>query len=151
MSHVIPIAKVNQFLPNEKLSLDVTIDVGTGLPVDHALIADLEETGRDIVHGRIAATYDTTLWVDPASTPTLVTNIVGMMVAGWVYDRQFSEEAATGDSYGQRRLLEAYALLEAVVDGTYVLDDVTPVVDGTATGEPSVLESEPVFVMGEPF
>lgn len=149
MSHVVPINKVNQFLPQDKLELDDTVVAGENLPADHDKFNDLEETARDIVFGRLGVYYDTSTWADPASTPSMVMNILGMLVAGWVYDRQFSEEATEGGSYGSRRVAEAYRLLEGVIAGEYSIG-VDLLVDATA-GAPSYLASDPTFEMGEAF
>lgn len=150
MSHIIPIEKINQFLPHEKLELDTTIPEGEVYPVDHGKISDLEETARDNVFAKLAIVFDTSTWSDPSQRPSLITNILGLMVAGWVYDRQFSEETTEGSSYGQRRVREAWALINELVEGTLVLDDVDRLDDGTSAGA-SILETEPVFVMGEQF
>lgn len=149
MSHVIPISKVNQFLPHNKLELDETISAQTGLPVDHDKIADLEETARAIVLGQLQVRYDTTGWLAPTAPnqpvgPGLVLSATGMLVAGWVYDRQFSEEAIEGSSYGARKVREAYALLSGILSGTY---DIGEEILVDPAGEPSVFVSDPVFTM----
>lgn len=146
MSHVIPLEKVNQFLPNQKLELDLT-DVG-GVAADHGLVDDLEETARDIVVGRLSTVYDTSTWA-PLAYPSLVTNIMGLLVAGWVYDRQFSEEVADGGSYGTRRVKEAYSLLDGLIGGLYAIEDL--VITDDTSGLPVGLESDPVFEMGSAF
>lgn len=137
MSHVVALEKVNQFLPHEKMEV-----------VKHSDVNDLEETARDIVFGKLALYYDTPTWTTPATTPSMVNNILGLLVAGWVYDRQFSEEAAEGGSYGSRRVEEAYRLLEGILAGEYDIGDMLPTATG---GAPSVLETEPLFAMGEAF
>jgi hypothetical protein len=151
MSHVIPISKVNQFLPVNKLELDTSGGAG-GLPVDHPKIADFEETARGIILSKLRPLYDTTGWLVPtapnqlSSAPELVHTIAGMLVAGWVYDRQFADQVTEGDSYGARKVREAYALLAGIVDGTYDLDvDLLPELD--TVGFPLVHETEPVFTM----
>lgn len=149
MSHIVPIEKVNQFLPQEKLGLDTSIDSESGFPVDHHKIEDFEETARDVVYGQLGALYNTDGWVDPVNTPSMVVNILGMLVAGWVYDRQFSEEATNAGGYGQRRVREAYGLMNSILDGTIDLIGFDQIVDPVR--EASVYESEPVFVMDEAF
>jgi hypothetical protein len=149
MSHIIPILKINQFLPIDKLSLDTTVDVDTQLPVDHDKIADLESTARDIVFGNLAETYDVNDWYGgPTSPPSIVRNVLGMLVAGWVYDRQFSEEAATGNSYGQRRIREAYGIMQSIMDGTITFGEEMLDLPHRTGG---VLETDPMFTIGEQF
>jgi len=150
MSHIVPIEKINQFLPQDKLGLNTAIDSETGVAVDHSKVADFEETARDIVFGQLGALYNTNEWSDgPTSAPSLVRNILGMLVAGWVYDRQFSEEATNAGGYGQRRVREAYGLMNSILDGTIDLIGFDQLVNPAR--EASVHESEPVFVMDEAF
>jgi hypothetical protein len=149
MSHVIPISKVNQFLPQNKLELNTSIGQG-GLPLDHGKIADFEETARGIILSQLRPLYDTTDWLVPTApnqlspAPELVHTIAGMLVAGWVYDRQFGDHTVEGDSYGARKVREAYALLAGIVDGTYELE-AEQLLDNY--GLPLVLETEPYFTM----
>lgn len=151
MSHIVSIDKINQFLPREKLGLDTSTDSTTGQAADHDVISDLEETARDIVFSKLATEYDVSDWSNgPTSPPSLVRNILGLLVAGWVYDRQFSEETTEGQSYGQRRVREAYALLDELLDGVLVLDGVDRL-DADAEPDASILETAPVFTMGEQF
>ncbi len=150
MSHVIPISKINQFLPREKLDLNENVPQGEQYPEDHHLISDLEETARDIVLGLLAETYDVSTWSNgPTSAPTMIRNIIGLLVAGWVYDRQFSEYAEQGTTYGQRRVDEAYALIQQLVDGTIVIPGTDAIFDESKKA--STLETEPVFTMGTQF
>jgi hypothetical protein len=141
MSHIIPLGKINQFLPKEKLQ------VPPGNDAHDTWVSDLEESAWDLVRAKLGVLYDTTAWTGQyLDTPRLVVSITGMLTAGWLYDRQFSEEAAQGASYGSRRVEEAYALLDGILDGLYSID--VEVIDDPL-GTPSVFESEPVFKMGE--
>lgn len=155
MSHIIPIKKINQFLPHYKWGLDETLDQNTDLPIDHDKIAGLEETARDIVLAKFRPYYDTGDWFPPvdqspvSTTPSLVLNIAAMLVAGWAYDRQFSEQVVEGNEpYGARKVREAYALIEGIVNGEYDLD-VPQIIDSNDL--PTVLETEPQFIMEERF
>jgi hypothetical protein len=135
MSHVVPLSKINQFLPVNKLQVPTA---------DHDdIVKDLEETARDIVVAKLSELYDTSGW--SVNKPSLVSTIIGMLTAGWIYDRQFSEEVADRESYGSRRVREAYALLEGIISGAIVLDGVPQL--KSPTGDPSTLETEPVFEM----
>ena len=138
--HVIPLLKINQFLPVNKLQVsEAQHDVW---------LKDLEETARDIVKSRLAVSFDTSTWVDHTATPKLVVSIMGMLTAGWLYDRQFAEETETGTSYGTRKVREAYSLLDGILDGTYDIG-LDHIVDPELA--PSYLETDPVFLMGERF
>lgn len=138
MSHVVSLGEINQFLPHTKLDTD-----------DHTDVRELEDTAKGQVFARLSGLYDTSTWAGPDSTPVLVRSIISLLVAGRVYNRQFAEESADGNSYGQRRIDEAYMLLEGIIEGHYDLDDAS-LVSPTA-GLPSVEESEPIFEMGRAF
>jgi hypothetical protein len=149
MSHIIPFEKINQFLPVDKLSLNASIPENETYPVDHYKVEDLEATARDIVFGNLAETYDVTDWSNgPTSMPSIVRNILGMLVAGWVYDRQFAEEGLQGTSYGQRRIREAYGIMNSLMDGTITINEDLLVLPHK---EPSTLETDPIFTVGFQF
>jgi len=146
---IVPVDKVNQFLPNDKLELDTNVSGSTGQPFGYALIDDLAATARDIIKSKLALRYNTQGWFD-GNTPSLIMNIAGMLVAGWVYDRQYAEEAIEGSSYGTRLIERAYELLETTLSGGMVVADAvfaTNVAAQSATYE----ETEPAFVTTERF
>jgi len=142
MSHIIPIAKINQFLPLNKLELH---DPSQGNSNDHSKIMDLEESARDIVIAKLSYQLDTTSWFDPIEPPNLVVNITGMLIAGWVYDRQFAEESTDGTSYGKHKEAEAYRLLEGILNGVYKLPGAIYLDDPDRV--PSTIETDPIFTM----
>jgi hypothetical protein len=147
MATIIPIATINQFLPNEKLELDESISGSTGDPIGYELVRELAETARDIVKGKMSGRYNTGTWF-AGDTPSLMMNIAAMFVAGWVYDRQFAEEATEGSSYGIRLVERAYRLLDEALGGGLVVAGAlfaTEAVTQSATYE----ETEPTFVVAE--
>lgn len=149
MPTIIPLHFINQFLPNDKLELDSTIDIETDEPVDLPLVADLSVTARDIVRSKMATRYNISAWFI-SDTPSLMMNIAGMLVAGWVYNRQFAEEAAESSSYGNMLIERAYKLLEGALSGGIVVDGAdftTDIVNQSATFEPT----EPSFLIEERF
>lgn len=140
MSHVIPLSKINQYLPKGKLQV--------AADQHDDWVRDLESTAWDIVRSKLSVLYNVSTWDGSVTTtPSLVVTITGMLTAGWLYDRQFSEEVATGISYGARKVREAYSLLDSILDGTYVLDGVEVILDPSKL--PSTLITEPVFIMEE--
>lgn len=147
MATIIPIHFINQFLPQDKLELDSTIDVATGDPVDWPLVADLAVTARDIVVSKSAIRYNTSTWFI-SDTPSLMMNTAGMLVAGWVYNRQFSEEAVESSTYGNQLIEQAYRMLDAALGGSVVVEDAvftTDIVTQSATYE----ETVPTFLVTE--
>lgn len=149
MATIIPIHFINQFLPNDKLELDSTIDGATGDPVDWPLVAELAVTARDIVVSKTSVRYNTSTWFI-SDTPSLMMNIAGMLVAGWVYNRQFSEEAVESSTYGNQLIEQAYRMLDNALGGSLVVegaDFTTDTVTQSATFEPT----EPNFLITERF
>lgn len=149
MSVIIPLDIINQFLPNDKLELDTSNNIQTGLPKDYPLVADLSVTARDIVRSKMANRYNTSTWF-VSDTPSLMMNIAGMLVAGWVYDRQFAEEALEGSSYGIRLIEKAYKLLDEAMGGGVIVENADFATD-TATQSASSEPTEPMFVTTERF
>lgn len=145
MSHVIPLDEINQYLPVDKLQVQ---------SADHdTLVRELEDSAQEVVFSALRKRYSTSTWTTPTTIPQLVRTCIALFVSGWVYDRQFSEEVATisyrTNSYGQRRLEEAYRLLDGLLDGTYELSS-TYLID-TDDGEPAFLASDPRFEVGTRF
>jgi len=130
---VVTLGEINQFLPLHKYQVGSLSDV-----------VELQRSQISIVYGFLRGRYDVSSWIDSSSTPSLVKTIISLLVAGNVYYRQFAEEETRGLSYGQRRINEAYALLQAILDGVYDLG-VDVIVDPSRL--PSVYETEPVFEM----
>lgn len=82
---------------------------------------------------RIGTVYDTTTWVDPASTPGLIRVIITKLYAGWVYDRAYSENQADSNPYAAMLKENAGMLIQGLIDGTIELPGVTP----TSNPDPS--------------
>lgn len=147
MAVLIPIGIINQFLPNEKLELDTAISGSTGDPIGYALVSDLVITARDIIKSKMSVRYDTSDWFNGLeTTPSLMLNVGGMLVAGWVYDRQYAEEAMEGSSYGTRLVEKAYRFLDEALGGGVIVEGAvfaTDIAAQSATYEPS----EPAFTV----
>ncbi|MCA1807291.1 MAG: hypothetical protein LC687_05525 [Actinobacteria bacterium] len=149
MSTIIPIHVINQFLPNDKLELESALDGQTQLPVDWPLVAELVVTARDIVVSKMSTRYNTSTWFD-SDTPSLMMNVAGMLVAGWVYNRQFSEEAVESSSYGNQLIEQAYRMLDSALGGTSVVEGAEFTTD-SATQSATFEPTEPVFLITERF
>lgn len=132
-SEVVTLNEINQFLPLHKYQVAQLSDV-----------AELHKSAIDIAFGMLRTRYDISSWTDSGSTPGIVKTAISLWVSGNVYNRQFAEEETRGFSYGQLRIREAYALLQAILEGVYGIDE-DIIVD--PLGIPSVHETEPVFEM----
>ena len=83
-------------------------------PLDTDLCTQIEEE----VLSRLAQVYDTTSWVDPATTPRLVRVIVSKMYVAWFYDRQYSENQEQGNDYAKLLRTNAEMLITGILDGS---------------------------------
>lgn len=108
---VVSLAQVQQWLEQTKLALTV---------VD----AELEATAFTYVKSRLAADYDVTTWTNDTNSPSLVKQIVSMLIAAWLYQRAYSEDASRSNWYGRWLESKAESLLDGLVKGEIDLTDV---------------------------
>lgn len=116
----VTLADVQGWLESTKLTL---------ASVDAALEASAAET----VFSSASRVYDTSTWVDANTTPRLIRQVIAMYVAGWTYNRQYSEDSEESNWWGDYLLGEAEKLLSGIVDGTIDLLDVAGTV-GNVSG-----------------
>ena len=84
----------------------------------------LDATARDEVFGALSAVYDVTGWVSTETTPSLVRRIMAMLIASYLYRRQYSEDSDENPGYAVWLEGKAHALLVGVIDGSIDLTDV---------------------------
>jgi hypothetical protein len=82
--------------------------------LDASLLNQLESE----VIGRLNSAYDTALWVDELTTPTLVKTIISKLYVAWFYDRQYSENQDEGNDYAALLRANAEMLMTGLLDGT---------------------------------
>lgn len=143
MAHIVPLGKINQFLADNKLDIE-----------DHADVQDLEETAASWVIGKLSKRYNVDGWdtlPDPDERPPLVVSTIGMLTAGYAYNRLFAEDTATGVTYGDKLKQEAMALIEQILNEEIPLTGVDLTDLDTTPGNPGYLEVDPVFSMGTSF
>jgi hypothetical protein len=118
-------AEVQQWIRNSRLTITV---------VD----PELENSAYSRVAATLAQRYETTTWVDEASTPDLIRSIISMLVAAWEINRGPGAETMNDvDSYGEHLESSALALLGSLADGSILLeDDDSGGSGGFATGQP---------------
>lgn len=90
-----------------------------------AVDTELESTASLQLLAKLAQRYDTTTWVDSATTPELAVRIMAMLVASYVLRRAISED--TGEStYPDWLEGRANLLLDSIIDGTIGLPGFEP-------------------------
>jgi hypothetical protein len=155
MLHV-SLAEVQQWLEPTKLTVTA---------VDPAL----EASAFNVVASTLGTRYDSSGWTDQYNTPPLIRTIVSMHVAGYTYNRQYSENADVS-SYGAWLVRYATTLLQQVDNKQVILvgedadveefsypaffptDNSTNLADPKLGGDPTDPNASPrVFSMGQLF
>lgn len=67
---------------------------------------ELEAQITTQIFSQLLGVFDTTAWVNPASTPAIVRSIIAMYYVAWVYDRAYSDDA---EANAYAALLRSYA------------------------------------------
>ena len=139
MSYLTP-QRIQQWL--EKTKFTVTdIDVSR------------EQTSRDLVFGRVVSRYDTSAWLDDATTPTLVLNLMSGYYAAYMYNSIVSEDMGQSD-YAPNLIRQLNSLLDGISNGELdIIDEVASTL-GTAAFFPTDVQdtdeqgNEIKFTMG---
>lgn len=100
---------VNQWLEATRLTL--TDPLETGLDTFH----------RESVFGVLAARYNTALWVDRASTPALILQVLAMLFAATQYRSQYSEDSTANPAWPVWLETTANNTLAAIESGNITL------------------------------
>ena len=79
------------------------------------------------VFARLGSVYDTTVWVDPDTTPGIVRVIITKLYAAWVYDRAYSENQGIANEYAAMLRNNAEMLLVGLIDGTIEIPGTIPI------------------------
>lgn len=99
------------------------------------------------VLAKISTVYDTTTWIDAASTPALIRVILTKMYAGWIYDRAYSENQSEANPYAAMLKENAGMLLQGLIDGTIEL----PGIPATSSPNPSFYPNDASSAMEPTF
>lgn len=67
---------------------------------------------------RLGSVYNTSTWVDKASTPRLVQVIIAKAYTGWLYDKSYSENQVVSNNYARLIKNNAEMLIQGILDGT---------------------------------
>lgn len=100
--------------------------------VTEDLTSQLELTAADVVRSGLSPRYDTSTWVNAASTPAFVINLMAMLVASYILRRAIGEDDGEHDypDWLEGRVL---AMIDAVINKQVDIPGVTP--DPTAGAE----------------
>lgn len=104
---VIALADVQQWLEPTKLTLT-------------ELDSKLEASARAIAFSIVGEKYSTITWVDVATAPASIRACISLLVAGWIYQRQYSQNNET-TKYGLNLERKAMRWLEDLAAGTLSL------------------------------
>jgi hypothetical protein len=118
----ISVSDAQAFATPRKLSLGTSLD------------GDLEDSVATQVLAQLHPAYDTSTWVDEATTPKLVQSIISMYYVAWEYQRTYAEDTGTA-TYADRLLRWAQMLINGILNGNTILTDVP--VGSTTYGQPS--------------
>jgi hypothetical protein len=81
----------------------------------------------------LGTTFDTSTWVDTATTPELVRQAISMLYVHRVYNRTYSGDRDNMNDYSMWLRAEANALLDGLIAGSIIIPDI----DVPLTGSPS--------------
>ena len=89
-----------------------------------AVDSNEEASVKTEIFSQVGQVYDTTLWVDTASTPQLLLKIMAMFYVGWHYQKVYSEDD-TPNNFGMLLIARGQRLIDGLIDGSIDLPDVT--------------------------
>ena len=91
-----------------------------------SLDAELEGVITSKVLGSLEKRFDTSGWTTTGNTPELVQQTAALAYAGAIYSRAYSEDI-TGieDTYGIKLSADSEKMLDGILDGTFILRDLT--------------------------
>lgn len=112
MAHV-TLPEVQQWLEATKLTLS-------------SLDPALEDSAFTVVSSMLDRRYDTTVWVDSTTTPSLIRKIISLLIASWTYERQYSEESTGSSSYSTALEDSAMSLIAGLTEGSIDIVGVVP-------------------------
>lgn len=119
MAHI-TLSAAQQWLETTKLTLTV-------------LDSDLENSASNYVLSRLSVVYpnEVTTWTSTANTPALVQQVISMYYAGWLYNRQYSEDSDGGNPWADKLIGMADMMLAGIASGLMDLTDVPSTLSAT--------------------
>lgn len=139
-------------------------DIQIHLPIDKLQVEEIADDLNDvktdverIIRGYLAGVYTAATlaaWTTPASTPSLIRAIGGRLGAALIYRLRTSEEVDNDPEYAQNKYNEGMAMLNAVIRGEMVLEEVVADVATRFNPDyfwPNATTADPVFTMDKQF
>ena len=104
----------------------------TVVEADDVNVAKLQISVQRVIRGylsRILSTATMAGWEDPESTPDIIREIAGMLVASQLFINQASASTweINDDNYAQRLYDRAIALLNEIISGQILIPDIIPI------------------------
>lgn len=90
--------------------------------LDVSLLGQIETE----VISRLNSIYNTSAWLTPTTTPSVVKVIIAKNYVAWFYDRQYSENQDQGNDYAAMLRSNAEMLMSGLIDGTIEIPGETP-------------------------
>jgi hypothetical protein len=122
------LGRVNSWLASTKYTEDI-------------VEPDLEQQVADIAFGQLSARYDTSVWIDEVTTPSLVNTAMSMLYAAWFYLRQVGDDSDMAD-YGYKLEERALALLAGISNETIDIPGVDPNPELAVGGSPGFFPTD---------
>jgi hypothetical protein len=88
--------------------------------IDTELLANIETETL----AKVATVYDTTTWLDVATTPKLIRTAISKYYASWIIDRMYSENQDEGSDYAKRLCDNADSIIIAILERTIIIPEV---------------------------
>jgi hypothetical protein len=115
----------------------------TKFTVVEADAVELETSAIAKVYGRLGSSYDTSVW-DATSVPPLISTVLSMIVASWLWRRQNASAANERGNYGEQLEASAYELIDGISEGIFDLDD-----EKIETSYPSFFPTDAAALLAE--
>lgn len=130
----ISIDDVQAWVENSKI-------VPPSLDLDH-----VDQIETEIL-ARLGGVFDTSLWVDKATTPRLIQVIIAKTYTGWLYDKMYSENQSQPNIYSRMIKQNAEMLIDGILDGTIEIPGTPATTEQGPTFYPNDISSaqEPTF------
>jgi hypothetical protein len=137
---VIVVGDINQWLGVNKLEIAT-------------LPTELTESQTQYVFGKLRTVYLDVIdgWTTTSNTPELIQSVISMRVAGYLYLRQYAEEASGWAAYGQYLLRESDKWLDQINSGALDLDGVDFPLTSSIAFYPDDIASEAVVRIADDF
>lgn len=135
---------VNKHLPDDKFYAQDADIINPGIYADRLIRSRL----GGIVDPAVIA-----LWVDPTTTPEIIREVSGLLVAAKLYAESAAEDEADGSAYAQDLYNQAIGILDEIREGISVIIGVDQIQIDTTTIEgsfwPNNTTQEPFFAVAD--